>query len=84
MSVATALIGSLTFLGLLAVNAAREVFKTYKHLPLFIGSAMMASLVLVAGQGVMELMLGAIPVTVIIDVVGCAYVFYLILKENRV
>lgn len=84
MSVATALIGSLTFLGLLAVNAAREVFKTYKHLPLFIGSALMASLVLVAGQGVMEMLLGAIPVTVIIDLVGCAYVFYLILKGNRV
>ena len=84
MSVATALIGSLTFLGLLAVNAAREVFKTYRHLPLFIGSAMMAAFVLVAGQGVMELVLGAIPVTVIVDIVGCAYVFYLILKENRV
>ena len=84
MSVATALIGSLTFLGLLAVNASREVFKTYKHLPLFIGSAMMAAVVLIAGQGIMELMLGAIPVTVIIDLVGCTYVFYLILKENRV
>ncbi|MCL2201721.1 MAG: iron chelate uptake ABC transporter family permease subunit, partial [Oscillospiraceae bacterium] len=84
MSVATAMIGSLTFLGLLAVNASREIFKTYRHLPLFIGSAMMATLVLVAGQGVMEMMLGAIPVTVIIDLVGCTYVFYLILKENRV
>jgi len=83
MSAATALIGSLTFLGLLAVNAAREVFKTYKHLPLFIGSALMAALVLVAGQGVMEMLLGAIPVTVIIDLVGCTYVFILILKENR-
>ncbi|MCL2195083.1 MAG: iron chelate uptake ABC transporter family permease subunit [Oscillospiraceae bacterium] len=84
MSVATALIGSLTFLGLLAVNAARELLKTYKHMPLFICSAMVAAFALVAGQGVMELIRGAIPVTAIINLVGCSYIFYLILKENRV
>ena len=84
MSVATALIGSLTFLGLLAVNAARECLKTHRHLPLFVCSAALAMLALILGQGVVELMLGAVPVTVIINLVGCSYVFYLILKENRV
>jgi len=84
MSVATALIGSLTFLGLLAVNAAREVMKTYKHLPLFIGSALMAALTLILGQGVTELLEGAIPVTAIVNLVGCSYIFFLILKENKV
>jgi len=84
MSVATAMIGSLTFLGLLAVNAAREVLKTYKHLPLFIGSALMAALTLILGQSVMELLQGAIPVTAIINLVGCSYIFFLILKENRI
>lgn len=84
MSVVTALIGPLTFLGLLAVNGARELLKTYRHLPLFIGSAMMAAFVLILGQGMMELMLGAVPVMVIVDLIGCAYVFYLILKENRI
>lgn len=83
MSIATALIGSLTFLGLLAVNAAREIMKTHKHLPLFIGSALMAALTLIAGQAVMELLQGAVPVTVIINLVGCAYIFYLVLKENK-
>jgi len=84
MSVATALIGSLTFLGLLAVNSARELLKTYKHMQLFIVSALIAAFALVAGQGVMELLRGAVPVTVIINLVGCTYIFYLILKENRV
>jgi iron complex transport system permease protein len=83
MSVATALIGSLTFLGLLAVNAAREILKTHKHLPLFIGSAMMAAFTLIAGQAVMELLQGAVPVTVIIHLVGCTYIFYLVIKENK-
>jgi iron complex transport system permease protein len=83
MSVATALIGSLTFLGLLAVNAAREIMKTHKHLPLFIASAMMATLALVLGEAVRVYFEWAIPVTVIVNLVGCVYVFYLILKENK-
>jgi iron complex transport system permease protein len=83
MSVATALIGSLTFLGLLAVNAARELMRTHKHLPLFIGSALLAVLTLVLGEAVRVAFQLAIPVTVIINLVGCIYVFYLILKENK-
>jgi iron complex transport system permease protein len=84
MSVATALIGSLTFLGLLSVNAARELLKTHRHLPLFIGSAVIAALLLVAGQGVTELLQGAVPVAAIMDLAGCSYMFYLILRENRI
>lgn len=83
MSVATALIGSLTFLGLLAVNIARELLKTYRHLPLFIISALLSALTLVLGQSAIELMQGAVPVTTVIDLVGCTYMFILILKENR-
>jgi len=83
MSVATALIGSLTFLGLLAVNSAREIMKTHKHLPLFIASAMMAALALILGEAVRVFFEWGIPVTVIINLVGCVYVFYLILKENK-
>ena len=83
MSVATAMIGSLTFLGLLAVNIGREFMKTHKHIPLFICSAALAMIALIMGQGISELLLGAIPVAVIINLVGCSYVFYLILKENK-
>ncbi|MDR0446175.1 MAG: iron chelate uptake ABC transporter family permease subunit [Oscillospiraceae bacterium] len=83
MSVATALIGSLTFLGLLAVNISRELLKTHKHLPLFIASALLAALTLILGQGAVELLQGAVPVTAIINLVGCSYMFYLILRENR-
>jgi len=84
MSVATAMIGSLTFLGLLVVNASRELLKTHKHLPLFICSALVAVLTLVMGSAVEQLIQGLIPLTTIINLVGCTYVFYLILKENRI
>jgi len=83
MSVATAMIGSLAFLGLLAVNASRELIKTHRHLPLFICSAGVAILTLVMGSAIEQLIEGAIPLTTIINLVGCAYVFYLVLKENR-
>ena len=84
MSVATAMIGSLTFLGLLVVNASRELLKTHRHLPLFICSAFVAVLTLVMGSAVEQLIQGLIPLTTIINLVGCTYVFYLILKENRI
>jgi iron complex transport system permease protein len=84
MSVVTAMIGSLTFLGLIAVNISREMFKTYRHRVLFIGSALTACLILVAGQTLVELLEYAVPVTVIIDLAGCSYMFFLILRENRV
>ena len=82
MSVATAMIGSLAFLGLLVVNASRELIKTHRHLPLFICSAAVAVLTLVLGSATEQLLQGVIPLTTIINLVGCAYVFYLILKEN--
>jgi len=84
MSVATALIGSLAFLGLLVVNASRELLKTHRHLPLFICSAFVAVLTLIMGSATEQLLQGSIPLTTIINLVGCTYVFYLILKENRI
>jgi iron complex transport system permease protein len=84
MSVVTAMIGSLTFLGLIAVNISRELFKTYRHGILFIGAALTACLILIAGQTLVELLEYAVPVTAIIDLGGCSYMFYLILRENRV
>ncbi len=83
MAVTTALIGPLTFLGLLAVNIARELFKTYRHSILFFGSILMSVLFLVLGQGIVELLRYAAPVTVLIDLAGGAYMIILIMKEHR-
>jgi iron complex transport system permease protein len=83
MAVSTAMIGSLTFLGLLVVNAGRELLKTNRHLPLFACAAGIGVLTLVLGSAIEQLILGLVPLTTIINLVGCAYVFYLLLKENR-
>ena len=84
MSLSTALIGSLTFLGLLAVNFSRMILKTHRHLPLFLASGLVAALALVLGQATVELLEGAIPVTVIINLVGCSWIFYYIVKDNKI
>ena len=84
MSLSTALIGSLTFLGLLAVNFSRMILKTHRHLPLFLASGLVAALALVFGQAIVELLEGAIPVTVIINLVGCSWIFYYIIKDNKI
>lgn len=82
MSAVTALIGSITFLGLLAVNAARELLKTHKHSTMFFVSSLVGAIALIFGQAIVEMLLGALPLTVIIDVVGCLYIFYLILRSG--
>lgn len=83
MAITTALVGSLTFLGLLAVNIAREVMKTHRHSALFAGSALIAILFLLLGQGIVERMRLSIPVSVLINLAGGVYMIVLILKENR-
>lgn len=83
MAVTTALIGPVTFLGLLGVNIARELFKTFRHAVLFFGSILVCALCLVLGQGIVELLRYATPVTVLIDLVGGTYLIILILKERK-
>ena len=84
MSISTALVGPLSFLGLIAVNAARELLKTYKHLPLFILSSLIAVIFLVLGQVVVAETGYLTTVTVLINLVGGGYMIYLILKENQI
>jgi len=83
MSVATAMIGPISFLGLIAVNAAREILKTYRHLPLLVLSSLIGIIFLVLGQAIIIETGYLTTVTVLISMVGGAYMIYLVLKENR-
>ena len=84
MSIATALIGPISFLGLIAVNIARELLKTYRHLPLMILSSLIAIVFLVLGQTIVSQFDYRTTVPVIISMFGGMYMIYLILKENRI
>lgn len=83
VSISTALVGPITFLGLLVVNLSREFLKTFKHKDLIIGSALISIVALVGGQLLVERVFNfGTPISVIINFVGGFYFIYLLLKEN--
>lgn len=84
VAVSTALTGPITFLGLLVVNVAYELLKTYRHQYLILGSALISIIALVAGQLVVKKVFTfSIPLSVIINFLGGVYFIYLLLKESR-
>lgn len=84
ISVATALVGPITFLGLLVVNVAYEMFKTYKHSTLIFASVLVSIVALAAGQVLVEhVFTFSTQLSVIINFIGGIYFIYLLLRESR-
>lgn len=84
ISIATALIGPITFLGLLVVNVAYEFMKTYRHFYIITGSALISIIALLGGQFIVEeVFTFQTTVSVIINFVGGVYFIFLLLKENK-
>ncbi|MDY0395295.1 iron chelate uptake ABC transporter family permease subunit [Virgibacillus halophilus] len=84
ISIATALIGPITFLGLLVVNLAYEFLKTYRHTYLILGSMFLSVIALLGGQFIVEKVFTFnTTVSVIINFVGGIYFIYLLLKERK-
>ena len=70
---------------LIIANIARQLFKTYRHTYLILGSALVGMVVLVAGQLVVERIYHyAVPISVFITVGGGVYFLYLLLSNRRV
>lgn len=85
IAVATAMVGPISFLGLIIANLSRQLFKTYRHSQLITGSALFGMIVLVGGQLMVEhLFRYTIPVSVFITVGGGIYFLYLLLTNRRV
>lgn len=84
IAVATALVGPLSFLGLITANVARRLFTTYRHTWLIAGSASVGMLILTAGQFVVEhVMVYAVPVSVFVTIGGGIYFLYLVLTAGK-
>lgn len=84
ISVATALVGPITFLGLLVVNIAYQFLKTYRHFYLILGSVFISIIALVGGQLIVErIFVFQTTLSVIINFIGGIYFIYLLLKENK-
>lgn len=83
ITIATALVGPISFLGLIIANLAREIFKTYRHSYLVIGSALVGMVALTAGQFVVErVFVLSVPIVVFVNIVGGIYFLYLLLKNK--
>ena len=84
VSISTALVGPITFLGILVTNLAYQLVKDYRH-QLIIPTAILISLLaLIGGQFLVEQVFRfSTTVGVIINFVGGIYFIYLLLKEER-
>ncbi|WP_017472393.1 iron chelate uptake ABC transporter family permease subunit [Amphibacillus jilinensis] len=84
ISIATALVGPIMFLGILVVNVCYEMFKTYRHAVLLSGAILISIIALVGGQLIVDRIFAfSTTLSVIINLIGGVYFLYLILKENR-
>jgi iron complex transport system permease protein len=84
VSISTALVGPITFLGLLVVNVVKQLFKTYKHTYLISASILISILTLVVGQFLLERVFTfTTTISVIINFIGGLYFIYLLLKESK-
>ena len=84
IAVATAMVGPISFLGLIIANLSRQLLKTYKHAQLVFGATLFGMIVLIGGQCIVErIFVYSIPVSVFISVGGGIYFLYLLLNNGR-
>ena len=84
ISVATALVGPVLFLGLIVVSLTRQLFRSYHHRFLMLASTLLSVVLLTGGQWFIESMLDLeTTISVIINFIGGSY-FLLLLMRNKV
>ena len=82
IAVSTALVGPITFFGLIVANLSYQYFRTYKHSILITGSCVMSVVALVGGQWMVERLFSfTTTLSVIINFVGGVYFIYLLLRK---
>ncbi len=83
IAIATALVGPISFLGLIIANISRGFFKTFRHTYLMVGSFLFGIVVLFFGQILIEHVFSYTAViSVFINLFGGGYFLYLIFKSK--
>lgn len=84
VSVATALVGPITFLGVLVANLTYELLRTYKHSVVVLGCCLLTSITVIGGQYLVEQLFNmSTTISIIINFVGGIYFIFLLLKSNK-
>ncbi|HEC2155890.1 iron chelate uptake ABC transporter family permease subunit [Staphylococcus delphini] len=84
VTISTALVGPITFLGLIVVNLAHEYMKIFEHQYILVTSILISWVSLFLGQWVVEHVFeGNTEISIMINFIGGIYFIFLILKEHR-
>src|SRR5690606_23587574 len=84
VAVSTALVGPMTFLGILVTNLTYELFKTHRHSILIPACALVCILSLLVAQLIVERVFAFnSTVSIIINFVGGLYFMYLLFKVKK-
>ena len=83
ISVSTALVGPLMFLGLITVNLAREILKTDYHKPLLWMSSLLGIVFLVLGQFTLTTLNLNTSLSTLINLVGGLYMITVLVKGEK-
>ena len=83
IAIATAMVGPISFLGLIIANLARQMLRTHKHAHLILGAALMGMLAIIAGQLISQHVFSyAVPISTFITIGGGIYFLYLLLSKK--
>jgi len=84
IATSTALVGPITFFGLIVANLSYQYLVTYRHSVLILGASLISIIALVGGQFLIEHVFELrTTLSVIINFIGGIYFIYLLLKESR-
>ena len=85
VSLSTALVGPITFLGIIVVNLTYEITKTYRHSVLLIVGTLISIIALVGGQLLVERVFTFnTTIGIIINFIGGLYFINLLLRESKI
>lgn len=83
IAVATAMVGPISFLGLIIANLARQLLRTHRHSQLIVGASLMGMLAIIAGQMISQHIFSyAVPISTFITIGGGIYFLYLLLRKK--
>lgn len=84
VAIATALVGPITFFGLLTANLAHQLMGSYRHRLIVPAAALLSVIALAGGQLLVERVFSFnTSLSVIINFIGGIYFIYLLLREAR-
>ncbi|MHC5354474.1 iron chelate uptake ABC transporter family permease subunit [Myroides sp. LJL115] len=84
VAISTALVGPITFLGVLVANLTYEICKSSKHIYMVSTCCLLTSVTVIGGQYLVEHLFNmSTTISIIINFVGGIYFIYLLLKSNK-